>query len=508
MERIRELIQALEGKFIDKVPVFELITTRKAKKEEDLTLGYLQLLRENPNITEKEIITTLYQDREGCMDSYRKLEKRLRGKLYELYFLLNPADYTKKKSAQSTIKNLKGGLLSKILVFNDTYHAATYVARKTLQNALKNFDFESAIILCSILRKIHGLQGNKTETNYYNRKLLYCIESLKAESEAEAFFHELNILASKSTIPGKKLMNLSERAKNTIGKSNAKYQTLKLNQYHFRVSATHFEIKEMFQELLQLCKEREEYITLHKEFSEEGDLRETTLHAINSLLCLGQSDAAVQMARKNVGYFKLGSYNWFTLKEVEFLSLMHQEQFKPASKSIEEALHNNRFVYLPQNVQERWRLYNAFIYEVLPEVKSLIYLFDKEHKISDLFDGVYATDKKGMNTTFIILQVYHYIRINDFEQAYIRAENARVYALRYLKDRTSKRSRLFIHMLVTLSKNKFNLSLSEPFTKVYLKKLQNTAKSKKAVVEGIEIIPFEKLWLRIVDKLKDSKQKT
>ena len=73
---------------------------------------------------------------------------------------------------------------------------------------------------------------------------------------------------------------------------------------------------------------------------------------------------------------------------------------------------------------------------------------------------------------------------------------------KYVDKRIYPRTYIFLNMLLTLFKNNFQKTKTQKQTAVSLEKLKPVAGNKFFNTEGLEVIPYEKLWAAISEKLK------
>lgn len=503
MKKIKELIVALEGKMIGGKPALAQIHRKVNQQNLDKAVKYIQLVRERKGIGSKELRKELYGEGPKAQDSYKKLEQRLLQRLCSLVLLIHENDYLKKASTKREFECLQGGVLLKKLFYNGAYQSALQVARLNYKKSMENQLYEQALPFCAVLIKIYGRKGMSKEVRFFKEQYEWCAGLSIAEKESETLFHELNALIQKSTVANQKSLKLSTGAKAKITQLKLKHSTPVIQLYFYRITATYLELRNNFEELLRHCKQWVKYLIEMNEEGYEAQLREPILHQMNCYICIGKPEEAILLAQSKAAFFRPGFDNWFVLKELHFLALMHLARFDEAFKIMEEASIHERFSDQEVSVQARWQVCKAYFGEVSPERAKGEYLLYSDNKLSDLFSQLYFKDKKGLNSSFVIMRVFHFIRVGDYLQAIAVAEQAKKYAFRHLRGKELQRSRIFIKLLITAASVEFQVEKVQEKCRKILTALSTAYQSQKAVVDGMEILPFEKLWDMILGYLYD-----
>ncbi|HRB38671.1 MAG TPA: hypothetical protein PK134_07205 [Bacteroidia bacterium] len=159
----------------------------------------------------------------------------------------------------------------------------------------------------------------------------------------------------------------------------------------------------------------------------------------------------------------------------------------------------NTFINSNQEVKERWHYFEPYLNFILPGhfPKESINLLGFLDEIS-----YYTTHKEDNNIIIMIGQIIVMIEMGDYDKLYDRTSYLESYIKKYVDKRIYPRTYIFLNMLLTLFKNNFQKTKTQKQTAVSLEKLKPVAGNKFFNTEGLEVIPYEKLWAAISEKLK------
>ena len=107
----------------------------------------------------------------------------------------------------------------------------------------------------------------------------------------------------------------------------------------------------------------------------------------------------------------------------------------------------------------------------------------------------FSKDKKGFNVSILILQILYYLSQSEFSKIYGRIDALKRYDSRYLHNETTQRSFLLLKMLFVMEKAQFDYTKIVKKTKALFNELSNSSLRYEGNMDGMEVIPFEDLWV-------------
>lgn len=115
----------------------------------------------------------------------------------------------------------------------------------------------------------------------------------------------------------------------------------------------------------------------------------------------------------------------------------------------------------------------------------------------------YSKDKRGFNIAILIIQILYMLEKGDYTGIINRSEALNVYCSRYLRKDESYRSNCFIKMLLTMEKEDFRYERTKQLAMKYYRKLTEGNEEGQNIVYEWEIVPYEILWDKVLNRLKN-----
>lgn len=232
------------------------------------------------------------------------------------------------------------------------------------------------------------------------------------------------------------------------------------------------------------------------------DHRANKYSHISALLRARRYDEGLGLAEKYKVAFHPYSRNWFAYMQHYFLLALHVGNWELAHEIIKEVDDNPYYKRIKTRAKENWALFKAYLLFFYPKATYM--------QSSDFWSFLqqvpeHSKDKLGYNVSIIILQFLHGLKHENYEQLLAKEDSLRKYLNSYLKDSNSERSRLFFRLLIVCIRNDFNPKSTEKKGANWFERLKKVPIPGDAYAQ-IEIIPYEKLWLLILELLKDPKK--
>ena len=204
-----------------------------------------------------------------------------------------------------------------------------------------------------------------------------------------------------------------------------------------------------------------------------------------------------------------GTYNWFIILELYMILSFHARNYQKTIDLLQIAMPKLKASKTHPMVKEKWKIYEAFTHYFIKIGKSTpddsFKKNIKRFRISKFINDVptFSSDKRGLNITILIIQVLFLLHQKEYDVVIDKVEALDAYCYRYLRKDETFRSNCFIKMLLELPKTGFNKQRVIRRAEKYLKKLQSPEAERTANSILIEIVPYEDLWIDILNSLEN-----
>ena len=449
---------------------------------------------------EDEDASLFFYAKEKVDPAYQKLRKTLKDRLTNLLFLIDldaPA-YTDRQKAY--YECYKEWAAAKILYGKSARIAATSLSRKILKIVRKYEFTELKVDICHTLRLYYGtIEGDVKMFQQYNEEFNASVQLWLEENRAEELYIMLIIgfINSKST--KKDFQETAKAYHQQLLPALEKFDSHQLHFYTRLIEVAIYTSVNDYVNTLKVCTEAIAFFE-QKEFTANTALNVFQYEKLICYLQLRQFDEAITTADLCLNYLEEGTFNWFKLYELYFLVYMHSACYACAAEKLKTALEHPAFNKLPENIQETWKIFEAYIFFLetigLLENNGTEGPQHKNFRMTKFLNEmrVFSKDKQGMNIPILMLEILMAIGKKQYSELIDRLEAIDKYRRRYLNGTEIERTNLFLKMLLQLPKNGFQKDLIVTKTQDYLKALDVLPIEIANQAHEIEIIPYEKLW--------------
>ena len=210
---------------------------------------------------------------------------------------------------------------------------------------------------------------------------------------------------------------------------------------------------------------------------------------------------------------KPGSMRWQYHFNYKFLTQILLKDYNTAYVTISTLMNDKLFKKLKPGFKQPWFLKEAFINflvgigKINPDKIQVTKL--RPFRISRFLNEVPdpSSDKTGFNVTINIIQLLFLLLGDDHDKIMSKVNALQQYSFRNLKGPEHLRKRTFIKMLAKLDDGSYNRRRIESKAKNHIAKLKQNPLDFSEQDLQVEIIPYEELWLQIMDLLDLKKQK-
>ena len=287
-----------------------------------------------------------------------------------------------------------------------------------------------------------------------------------------------------------------------------KSDSYSLHWYFYQIWILSKQIKGDYAGTVKICEKAEEYLENNPPFNQQKNLAHLALIKLNCYLQLRDYEQGRENAEKCLQLFEEGKNSWFIFLEYYFLLAMHTENYINAAGIYLKVVNHSRFQYTSLNRQEKWKIFEAYlnyIFETEGLDRSLLQNSKKrKFRLLKFLNEVptFSKDKKGYNVAILIIQILYLLEKGEFDAIINRSEALNVYCCRYLRKDDSFRSSCFIKMLLVMEKEDFKYDRARQMANKYLMKMEEYSAQTGMEVKDWEIIPYETLWTKVLNRLK------
>ena len=463
------------------------------------------------NIENDAEAASLLYDAEASDPRYQRLKSDLKKRLYEAPLLLDPRKLGRTDRQQAYFQCAKDGAVAKILFGKHKREAAIQLSKKLLQLAEK-YEFTEVVLNIHKLLRIHygTWTGEPKQYKHHNHYYKHYQQLWQWEAKAEEYFTELTL----QYVQDKSLKTETrQQAQAYYDELAAPLQEYDAYQLHLCGRLIQLAISSSIDDHEATVRTCEDAMTFfrNKPYQAHAPLQIFSYQQLLSYIQLRRYEAGRKLVQASEEWLQEGDFNWFKFQESYLKLAFHTQQYTDAYDTFMRVIEHSRFRYLPSELKEVWRIYEAYLHYVLwmgaVDVKQPAKRFNKFRLGKFLNETpIFSKDKRGMNVTILIIQILFLIAREKYDAVIDKAEAVEKYCSRYLKKDETYRSNCFIKMLLQMPKSAFHPAAVRRHTGKLLKKLKQYPSQAVTNAHDIEILPYETLWAFALDSLDQQQQ--
>jgi hypothetical protein len=268
-------------------------------------------------------------------------------------------------------------------------------------------------------------------------------------------------------------------------------QSFNVFEHYYRLRLWYLQLINNFEAVIHLTDEADGFCREGLIYEQCFDHRFNRYMKVYAYLRTKQYEAGLQYAETYVESFDESDWTWFPFMENYLLLALHLKNYELAQHLVANVLLNPKQHKTLPLAQERWTLYRAYLYFLLPPEKP-DRKFDFHALISQL--PHYRKDKAGLNVAILVLQFLYFLKKNDLDSMLYRVEALNAYVGKHLQAPYSERTRTLFKLFRALTSN-YHLKPGQMRRRCnYLsEKLASLLTVGDAYAE-VEIIPYEHVW--------------
>ncbi len=484
----------------------ELVFPIKKFSEEELDGTKLYQLYEgiaNSTYTDDEAAALALYGTDASDKRYLMLRKNL---IDRLVLTMVQYDYSKRCPPRVNERSwcMRALFASNVLLTLGAIESATRLTEKILRRA-EQFQFTEIRVQClQILRGKIYLQGDLDRYEEHDRALKDMLALQQAELEAEEMCQRIEIHLVRSSAEQPHLADQAETFLRRLKVVQKKHSSFDLDVNVFRINLLMLQIRHEYKAALRVCREADAYCRKYPDFGSKKRRAEFVVAAMNCCLYLRDYEQALDYGSQCSDLFVQGKYNWYMTQGINLLLACHTGDFVRALSIFNGAMSHRGFEILPDLQREKWLVYGAYL-NIAVERGWLQHsgLADKRrfNKIIRALDpwqnlAAAARDKKGLRITVLLLEIVSLVEMRDESGILTRLKLLQRNIRKHRGDEEYERTMEFIHMLRTLIRARFNTSAAWKKAAPHYNALLSLPRSssRERFVEGVEIIPYERLW--------------
>ncbi len=452
--------------------------------------------------SDEQAIADLYKE-QGASSSYRKLKSTLRDRLLECVFEINTQQEEYSDYQKAYYECHKQWVIVRFLTGQNANTAALTLANKLLRTA-ERFDFTLLCMdIASYLRIQYGLrESNPKKFEDATRQFEYFRKVYDAEALAEELYTSLVVRMVNNRSAFGEVVALAREYAERIQPYMAAYATYKLHMYGYLINLTYYTAQNQYEEALHYCEKAVDFFQ-KRPYEARVPLQ---IFYYQQLICnihLRRFEAGKEAARHCIRLMQEGTFNWFKYRELYLHLLLHTQHYEEAAQLLHDTLEHPRFEFLPENVIEIWRIYEAYIYFIhragkipgAPKAKFKLAKFINEFSI-------FNKDRSGVNIAIIIIKWLMLIQEKQYGKFLDEVESTEQYCYRHLRSDNTKRSYYFLKMMLQVPIGQFErAAVSEKTARLY-ESLRSVPLQLANQTHEIEIVPYEDLWEMVLETLE------
>lgn len=456
-------------------------------------------------IKDDDDVKALFED-DGQVN-ISSLKNKLKERLLDAIFLLDfkEANYSNRQKAFFECYK-KWSAAMTLLIRN-----AKIIGIDQLKNLLqrtKHFEFtELTLDILRVLRLQYSTVDGDIE-KYEDAKVQYDkYEKIwQMESKAELYYSELMAQYTNSKSTKTEVTKQAHEYYNELKGFMDECPSFKLHLFGRMVHLLIYNSANDYVNTARLCEDAIAFFD-QKEYDSGLPLQVFYYNLVVCYLQLGEFEKGQQVIHRCEYYFEEGSFNWFKLQELFFLLAMRTGHYEDAYHLYEKVTNYSNFKDRQPQIVEMWSIFQAYVFYLIkigaiPE--AVLSERSKRFKMSKFISEIrlFEKDKAGMNISVLIVKFLYAIAERDYAKSVDRIDALDKYCSRHLNDPHTKRSNVFIRMLLQIPVANFHREATARKAERYLKTLTSETTSSASQSHEIEIIPYETLWEMTVASLQ------
>lgn len=482
----------------------------RAMEEDDSVLAFYEALIAN-KLTDDAAAARLFLNTTPTNSSYQKLKSKVKKSMLNALFSVDFRQFSSTAQQLAYFECQKEWAATKLLLGKSAKVAAIPLAKKVLKEAKKYEFTDLALQATSLLRQHYGnVRGDARKFEQYHKEYKYYEQVWILENFAEELYIDLIINYVNHKATNTRIFEKAKEYYHKLQQPIHQYEAYRLQLCGFLIRNMMYTSVNDYENTISICDEAIRFFE-SKTYDAHMPLQ---IFYFQKIICYTQlkefnkGQAAVQQC---VGYVEEGNYNWFKLQELHLILALHAKEYQSAYAIFIKAVGQSQFQFLPDNIREMWKIYEAYIHYLILINQIKPKTGDKQFtsfRLNRFLNEtpLYSKDKRGMNIPILIIQILLLLHKKKFNALNDKMEAVEKYCTRYLRRNDTIRSNCIIKMLLQVPAARFHPVAVNRKVKQYLDKLLTNPLDMANQTHEIEIIPYEDLWDFVIASLGEDYQ--
>ena len=496
MDTLKELVKIVNRKRLSKLDVFD--KTFLSPSNSNLYYKLYEGIENNKIIDDITAANYLYGSKEKDA-KFRKIKSRFKSKLQKTLLLLDTEDAFINTQGrvyyECTLNNL---IIEIIIKISGTTRLVYELARENYSKALQYNFYDILRNYSYYLLSYYALNGNSKKFDEEHNRYIKYLEFAYKEQYAKSIYFKASIQFENQAPITDELLVVVAKDLNELDGIRKLLQNTEIDFFYFYLALEYYQKSNQLSKLIEICKEADVLMSLKPVALTNTRKTFILFYNLIALLSTKKYKEGLQLIQKESQLvIQENNYNWFALKELNFKIFLQQNDIDNAQKIYAAVLDNKNFKRQVERIQERWKIYNAYLVFMDNYLNKGDFKFSLAKFLNEV--PVNSKDKSGFNFAIRIIEILFHAARKDYNLIFSKMDALRIYRSRYLNDNTYKRNHLFLGALLKAEKSGFD---GKEMAKADWQELKELRIPNKYLIADWEIIPYETLWDIFVELAK------
>ncbi|MEN0048549.1 MAG: hypothetical protein AAF806_15915 [Bacteroidota bacterium] len=370
-----------------------------------------------------------------------------------------------------------------------------------------HYDFTFLLLETTKLLRQHYLviEGDAEKAQTYADLIQQYLGTYTLETEVEGLYHSLMLNFTRAKADKSAVHTIAKQYYNNIKYRHTTVPSSSLIYKSKMIEIIMYVTNNEFQNAIGVCVKTIQQLK-EKDFVDHTGIFTLYLQWINCGMELRTFDQLDTPLKAITEHTDVGSFNWFSGMKMRFRVAMQKEEYAKARGIYCEVMQRKESLKRFTLLYEEWNVF-ALTIEILIKSKKIDRIDDKslhDGRIAKLNNSleILQRDKQGVYAYFKLAWLAFMLLNKDYEQVNGQLGALNNYKFRNLSEQNNVRSRCFLKMLTRLSSANYDYKAIEAWSNKQLVFMISSSPFN----QFLEIIPYETLWMILVETLLNDKR--
>ncbi len=500
MNEIKKLVRIVTNRVKKNISLIDVINNEENPGKEQQLFNNVQSGRYH---TDDDAASDMYGS-DGTDQRYRMLKSRLRSKLNNMLFFVDFSDSKGNISFPYEQECHSHIFRAKVLFKEGEYELAEKSVKKALTISQEAEFTDLTLISLKMLRVIYSELFRPNHLRKVIGQIKKYEEINRFEEESFDIFYMKRMQLGRSVHSRKVHLDSTLSAVKKLEKLWDRGKSYGLFEKYYRLKIWSSELLGDYEAVLDISNEAMRLVKEGAINPLRFDVRHNVYTRTYAYLRSKDYKSGIRCAEEGLEHIAPSSGNWFSHMENYVLLALHSQDYQLAEDVVNKVVSNPFLDKLSIQSKERWELYKAYLYFIMPDrdVEDVL-------SFSDIYERLpfYTQDKQGFMVAILILEFMDFLKKDRLDLALTKLPNSERYIYRYLNENPeSQREKLFLKLISIIVQCSFNPDMAAKKGQRYLDRLRGTPEPGGAFAE-VEIVPYEQLWDVLMGFMKKTHHK-